>query len=163
MTKICQVFGLATSQHCPFLPTDLSVGLRPHFFFHPLSFAHCVMWILSGLLFSVQCRVNYSVEFALCLPRRVLGSLLSAHLIIRDPLQPFGRLTQTDYNDELLDLAHDLGTRLLAAFDNTATGIPHPRVSLLTADLLECFFFFLKEKRHQLVACTGAEAVSVQA
>ena len=59
---------------------------------------------------------------------RVLGSLLSAHLIIKDPLQPFGPLRQIDYNDELLQLAHDLGTRLLAAFENTATGIPHPRV-----------------------------------
>jgi len=53
---------------------------------------------------------------------------LSAHLIIKDPVQPFGHLTQTDYNDELLHLAHDLGTRLLAAFEDTATGIPHPRV-----------------------------------
>ena len=45
-------------------------------------------------------------------------------------MQPFGSLHQTDYNDELLHLAHDLGSRLLAAFENTATGIPHPRVSV---------------------------------
>ena len=69
-----------------------------------------------------------SYSFSVRLLRRVLGSLLSAHLILKDPMQPFGSLTQTDYNDELLHLAHDLGTRLLAAFENTATGIPHPRV-----------------------------------
>jgi len=62
---------------------------------------------------------------------RVLGSLLSAHLIIKDPMQPFGSFHQMDYNDELLHLAHDLGTRLLAAFENTATGIPHPRVGFI--------------------------------
>lgn len=72
--------------------------------------------------------------FVVCLLHRVLGSLLSAHLIIKDPVQPFGRLTQMDYNDELLHLAHDLGTRLLAAFENTATGIPHPRVRSVAVD-----------------------------
>ena len=86
-----------------------------------------------------------------CFTCRVLGSLLSAHLIIRDPMQPFGPLSQTDYNDELLDLAHDLGSRLLAAFENTATGIPHPRVSfssrrfarVLKGDM-QRFFWLLK-------------------
>ena len=33
-----------------------------------------------------------------------------------------------DYDDELLSMAHDLAGRLLPAFDNTATGIPWPRV-----------------------------------
>ena len=32
------------------------------------------------------------------------------------------------YEDELLDLAKDLGYRLLPAF-NTTTGIPYPRVT----------------------------------
>lgn len=59
---------------------------------------------------------------------RILGSLLSAHLLIKDKEKPFGTLTPTDYNDELLRLAHDLGSRLLPAFQNTATGLPHPRV-----------------------------------
>lgn len=62
-------------------------------------------------------------------PDRVLGSLLSAHLIITDPQQPFGDMTVPDYNGELLSLAHDLATRLLPAFENTATGIPFPRVN----------------------------------
>jgi mannosidase alpha-like ER degradation enhancer 1 len=31
---------------------------------------------------------------------------------------------------ELLTLAHDLADRLILAFDQTSTGIPHPRVNL---------------------------------
>ncbi|KAJ7326047.1 ER degradation-enhancing alpha-mannosidase-like protein 1 [Desmophyllum pertusum] len=48
---------------------------------------------------------------------RVLGSLLSAHLIIKDPLQPFGDMVPSDYDNELLLLAHDVANRLLAAFE----------------------------------------------
>lgn len=59
----------------------------------------------------------------------VLGALLSAHLLIIDPLQPFGDLTIPDYENELLDLAHDLASRLLPAFDRTPHGLPYPRVS----------------------------------
>ncbi len=33
-----------------------------------------------------------------------------------------------NYNDELLEMAHDLAARLLPAFEKTATGIPYPRV-----------------------------------
>lgn len=61
---------------------------------------------------------------------RVLGALLSAHMILTDPLQPFGQMAYPGYNDELLQMAHDLGSRLLPAFENSATGIPHPRVNL---------------------------------
>ena len=60
---------------------------------------------------------------------RVLGALLSAHLIITDPEQPFGDMVPPGYDNELLHLAHDLATRLVPAFENTATGIPYPRVS----------------------------------
>jgi len=63
---------------------------------------------------------------------RVMGALLSAHLIIKDPLQPFGDMSIEGYNDELLSMAHDLGARLLPAFEDTATGLPHPRVHLQT-------------------------------
>ncbi|PVD24290.1 hypothetical protein C0Q70_14761 [Pomacea canaliculata] len=69
---------------------------------------------------------------------RVLGSLLSAHLIITDPQQPFGDMTVPDYNGELLSLAHDLATRLLPAFENTATGIPFPRVNLSSSVPSDC-------------------------
>lgn len=61
---------------------------------------------------------------------RVLGALLSAHLIIIDPVQPFGNMSIPGYDNELLYLANDLGTRLLPAFENTKTGIPYPRVNL---------------------------------
>jgi mannosidase alpha-like ER degradation enhancer 1 len=60
---------------------------------------------------------------------RVLGGLLAAHLIIRDTQQPFGNMVPVDYNDELLLMAHDLANRLLDAFQNTAIGIPYPRVN----------------------------------
>lgn len=61
---------------------------------------------------------------------RVLGSLLSAHLIITDPQKPFGNLAPPHYDGQLLSLAHDLAARLLPAFEDTATGIPYPRVNL---------------------------------
>ncbi|CAF4223523.1 unnamed protein product [Rotaria magnacalcarata] len=63
---------------------------------------------------------------------RVLGALLSAHLLIIDPLQPFGDLKISDYDNELLDLAHDLASRLLPAFERTPHGLPYPRVNLMT-------------------------------
>lgn len=63
---------------------------------------------------------------------RVLGALLSAHLLIVDPIQPFGDLRLPDYDNELLDLAHDLASRLLPAFENTPQGLPYPRVNLMT-------------------------------
>jgi len=59
---------------------------------------------------------------------RVLGSLLSAHLIAIDKSEPFGQMTWSDYDSELLHLAHDLGSRLLTAFNNQATNLPFPRV-----------------------------------
>lgn len=42
---------------------------------------------------------------------RLLGSLLSAHLLITDPNKPFGDLTPHGYNDELLTLSRDLANR----------------------------------------------------
>jgi hypothetical protein len=65
----------------------------------------------------------------------VLGALLSAHLLIVDPLQPFGNLTIVDYDNELLDLAHDLATRLLPAFEKTPQGLPYPRVKKMKINL----------------------------
>ena len=58
---------------------------------------------------------------------RVLGGLLSAHTIAITPA--FGMALEK-YDDELLHLAVGLGKRLLPAFENTQTGIPHPRVHL---------------------------------
>ncbi|XP_022098761.1 ER degradation-enhancing alpha-mannosidase-like protein 1 [Acanthaster planci] len=61
---------------------------------------------------------------------RVMGGLLSAHLLIIDPYQPYGDLYPDDYDGQLLHMAHDLAVRLLPAFENTPTAIPHPRVHL---------------------------------
>ncbi|XP_065179030.1 ER degradation-enhancing alpha-mannosidase-like protein 1 [Sycon ciliatum] len=60
---------------------------------------------------------------------RVLGGLLSAHLLATDP-ELSESLCPDGYDNELLYLASDLGSRLLLAFDNTSTGLPHPRVNL---------------------------------
>uniref|UniRef100_A0A8C7VF87 ER degradation enhancer, mannosidase alpha-like 1 n=1 Tax=Oncorhynchus mykiss TaxID=8022 RepID=A0A8C7VF87_ONCMY len=58
------------------------------------------------------------------------GSLISAHILLTDSKHPFGDVGMDDYDNELLHLAHDLAVRLLPAFENTSTGIPHPRVNL---------------------------------
>lgn len=59
---------------------------------------------------------------------RMLGGLLSSHLLMEDP--NFPELAPDWYMDDLLSLAHDLAERLLPAFDKTDTGIPLPRVNL---------------------------------
>ncbi|KAJ1527026.1 hypothetical protein ONE63_008570 [Megalurothrips usitatus] len=61
---------------------------------------------------------------------RVLGALLSAHLLMTDTHQPLGQLRPSWYNDELLHLAQDLANRLLPAFTESGSGIPYPRVNL---------------------------------
>lgn len=58
---------------------------------------------------------------------RALGGLLSAHLFASDSRFPETNIPQ--YDGFLLRLAHDLGKRLLLAF-NTQTGIPLPRTNL---------------------------------
>lgn len=58
---------------------------------------------------------------------RILGGLLSAHLIAKDSSTG---MQVDNYNDELLQLAEDLGRRLLPAFE-TPTGIPYGSVNLL--------------------------------
>lgn len=56
---------------------------------------------------------------------RVLGSLLSSHLLcLHSPLKPM-----KNYKGQYLDLALDLGRRLVPAF-NTPTGIPYGTVNL---------------------------------
>ncbi|KAF7488552.1 ER degradation-enhancing alpha-mannosidase-like protein 3 [Sarcoptes scabiei] len=58
---------------------------------------------------------------------RVLGGLLSAHVLAQRIKSE--RNIMLWYNDQLLRMADDIGSRLLAAF-STKTGIPHPRVNL---------------------------------
>jgi len=70
---------------------------------------------------------------------RMLGGLLSAHILAKSiqnkqdqSIRHFNATTRRQldwYESEMLDLAEDLGRRLLPAFD-TKTGIPHPRVNL---------------------------------
>lgn len=62
---------------------------------------------------------------------RVMGGLLSAHLLITDKQQIFGPDVQPPwYNDELINLAKDLALRLLPALEESITGLPYPRVHL---------------------------------
>ncbi|XP_078677901.1 ER degradation-enhancing alpha-mannosidase-like protein 1 isoform X1 [Branchiostoma floridae x Branchiostoma belcheri] len=88
-------------------------------------FKHAVQLVLDNVSFERNTTVQV-FEATI----RVLGALLSAHLIITDPLQPFGDVQPDGYENDLLELAHDLGTRLLPAFENTPTGLPYPRVNL---------------------------------
>ncbi|RKP06019.1 glycoside hydrolase [Thamnocephalis sphaerospora] len=58
---------------------------------------------------------------------RVLGGLLSAHLLATDPRMGF---QLAGYRNELLSLAYELGLRLMPAFEASPTGIPYSRVNL---------------------------------
>lgn len=62
---------------------------------------------------------------------RLLGGLLSSHLLLSDLQLPSPRFTAIagSYDGFLLEMAHDLGTRLVAAY-KTASGIPLPRINL---------------------------------
>ncbi|GBG26883.1 Mannosyl-oligosaccharide alpha-1,2-mannosidase [Hondaea fermentalgiana] len=75
---------------------------------------------------------------------RVLGGLLSAHLLLENGTVPQAPQDWA-YKGELLDLAVDLGERLLPAFE-TATGIPYHRVNLLRG----------VEPRETTFTCTAA-------
>lgn len=68
-------------------------------------------------------------EWYFCSFQRILGSLISTHILLTDSKHPFGKVGFEGYDNELLHLAHDLAVRLLPAFENTSTGIPYPRVS----------------------------------
>ncbi|ORX88037.1 glycoside hydrolase [Anaeromyces robustus] len=74
--------------------------------------------------------VNFDVDLNVQLFEvniRVLGGLLSAHLFaINDE---FG-VKLDNYNNELLDLAYDLGKRLLPAFTESKTNIPYTKINL---------------------------------
>lgn len=64
---------------------------------------------------------------------RALGGLISGHLFATDRARGYELIW---YDGQLLDLAHDLGRRLLPAF-NTPTGIPIARVNLRRGVLAE--------------------------
>ncbi|OUM70205.1 glycoside hydrolase family 47 protein [Piromyces sp. E2] len=86
------------------------------------AFQVAVNKVINTLNFECDCKIQiFEVNI------RILGGLLSAHLFaISDE---YG-VKLDNYNNELLDLAYDLGKRLLPAFENSDTGIPLARVNL---------------------------------
>ncbi|MED6143743.1 Alpha-mannosidase I mns4 [Stylosanthes scabra] len=85
-------------------------------------FASSVEWIGKNIRFDINKTVSL-FETTI----RVLGGLLSAHLIASDYATG---MRVPSYNNQLLNLAEDLARRLLPAFD-TPTGIPFGSVNLL--------------------------------
>ncbi|KAF7806987.1 alpha-mannosidase I MNS4 [Senna tora] len=85
-------------------------------------FAISVEWIGKNLRFDINKTVSL-FETTI----RVLGGLLSAHLMASDYATG---MKVPSYDNQLLKLAEDLGRRLLPAFD-TPTGIPFGSVNLL--------------------------------
>lgn len=72
-------------------------------------FARCVRWVASNVHFDHDIRVHVFEANI-----RLLGGLLSAHTLAANPDLEL----MDDYDGELLVLAHDLGNRLLAAFED---------------------------------------------
>ncbi|XP_071490200.1 ER degradation-enhancing alpha-mannosidase-like protein 3 [Diadema antillarum] len=58
---------------------------------------------------------------------RVVGGLLGGHVVAKDLQEQYGHLEW--YQDQLLQMAKEVGYRLLPAF-NTSTGVPYPKVNL---------------------------------
>ncbi|XP_018782733.1 PREDICTED: ER degradation-enhancing alpha-mannosidase-like protein 3 isoform X1 [Bactrocera latifrons] len=79
---------------------------------------------------------------------RMVGGLLSAHVLAEHIQKSRGIMLW--YSGEMLEMARDLGYRLLPAF-NTSTGIPHARVNLRHGIKDEQ----LKKSRETCTACAG--------
>ncbi|EAT46150.1 AAEL002645-PA [Aedes aegypti] len=79
---------------------------------------------------------------------RMVGGLLSAHILAEYVQKQADVMTW--YRGELLEMAKDLGYRLLPAF-NTSTGIPHARVNLKHGMKVEA----LRHSRETCTACAG--------
>lgn len=79
-------------------------------------------WIIENISFDIDLRVHLFETNI-----RLLGGLISAHFLALNP--HVATQLSFEYNGELLDLAEDLGNRLLAAFQ-TDTGIPYAWVNL---------------------------------
>ncbi|OVA11262.1 Glycoside hydrolase [Macleaya cordata] len=84
-------------------------------------FERAVIWLSENLTFDVDARISL-FECNI----RVLGGLVSAHILATDPTS---RLVQGIYKNQLLILAEDLGRRFLRAFD-TPTGLPYAWINL---------------------------------
>jgi len=79
---------------------------------------------------------------------RMIGGLLSAHVLAEYVQKEASMMAW--YRGELLEMAKDLGYRLLPAF-NTSTGIPHARVNLRHGMKSEA----LRHSRETCTACAG--------
>lgn len=79
---------------------------------------------------------------------RMIGGLLSAH-VLAEYIQKEASM-MIWYRGELLEMAKDLGYRLLPAF-NTSTGLPHARVNLKYGMKSES----LRHSRETCTACAG--------
>ena len=85
----------------------------------PPAFQHAVRDVIDWVSFDVNTKPQvFEVTI------RALGGLLSGHIFASKPGQPF---YLPWYRGQLLNLAHDLGERLLPAFA-TPTGLPYARV-----------------------------------
>lgn len=105
---------------------------------NPVGFEKAVRQVIDHVSFDVDTRPQV-FETTI----RVLGGLLSAHQMISpDPIPEINpRLELAPvvipwYRGELLEMALDLGRRLLPAF-NTPTGMPYARVRQLFQDELQ--------------------------
>ncbi|VDP93531.1 unnamed protein product [Echinostoma caproni] len=81
-------------------------------------FVHAVELLLNNLSFDRNNRVQL-FEATI----RVMGGLLSAHMLITDPARPFGDLRPKNYDNELLAHAHDLANRMLDSFEVSSLSI----------------------------------------
>nr|CAD7393192.1 unnamed protein product [Timema cristinae] len=93
---------------------------------------------------------------------RVLGGLLSGHILAEYFQQRAGILSW--YRGEMLDMARDLGYRLLPAFNST-TGIPHGRVHILIHVNLRYGLKSprLESSRETCTACAGTMILELAA
>ena len=97
------------------LDTFVILGDKP-------GFERAVRTVIDQVHFDLDVRVQvFEVTI------RMLGGLLSSHIFATDAKYGFDLPW---YKGELLDLAYDLGKRLLPAFTNSPTGIPWARVNL---------------------------------
>ncbi len=90
-----------------------------------MSISHLIIrHIIENVSFDLNIRVHV-FETTI----RVLGGLLSAHLLASDPNLHL-ILDHKPYNGELLEMAYDVGKRLLPAFEVSESGIPYAWVNL---------------------------------
>ncbi|CAK9168527.1 unnamed protein product [Ilex paraguariensis] len=107
-------------------------------------FTSSVEWIGKNLRFDINKTVSV-FETTI----RILGGLLSAHLIASDYATG---MRVPSYDDELLHLAEDLARRLLPAFD-TPTGIPFGSVNLLHG---------VDEKESKITSTAGGGTLTLE-